>query len=103
MQTSRDMAMKNAYAIETDALTKYYGSFEAVRGLTMRVPTGSITGFLGQNGAGKSTTIKMLLGMMRPTRGTPAFWRAMRAMRRRASRCGSVSVLSRRTNDSTTI
>lgn len=66
---SRDLAMKTAYAIETDGLTKYYGNFEAVRGLTMRVPKGSITGFLGQNGAGKSTTIKMLLGMMRPTRG----------------------------------
>ena len=61
--------MKQAYAIETDALTKYYGDFEAVRGLTMRVPKGSITGFLGQNGAGKSSTIRMLLGMSRPTRG----------------------------------
>ena len=65
----RDLAMKSAYAIETDGLTKYYGRFEAVRSLTMRVPKGSITGFLGQNGAGKSTTIKMLLGMMSPTRG----------------------------------
>ncbi|HJP59306.1 MAG TPA: ABC transporter ATP-binding protein [Gemmatimonadaceae bacterium] len=61
--------MKQAYAIETEALTKYYGNFEAVRGLTMRVPKGSITGFLGQNGAGKSSTIRMLLGMSRPTRG----------------------------------
>lgn len=55
--------------IETQDLTKHYGGFEAVRGLTMRVPRGSITGFLGQNGAGKSSTIRMLLGMMRPTRG----------------------------------
>ncbi|HKR07564.1 MAG TPA: ABC transporter ATP-binding protein [Gemmatimonadaceae bacterium] len=61
--------MKTAYAIETEALTKYYGDFEAVRGLTMRVPKGTITGFLGQNGAGKSSTIRMLLGMSRPTRG----------------------------------
>ncbi|MFL5483189.1 MAG: ABC transporter ATP-binding protein [Gemmatimonadaceae bacterium] len=61
--------MKQSYAMETDALTKYYGDFEAVRGLTMRVPKGSITGFLGQNGAGKSSTIRMLLGMSRPTRG----------------------------------
>jgi ABC-2 type transport system ATP-binding protein len=57
-------------AIETDGLTKFYGEFEAVRGLTMRVPTGTITGFLGQNGAGKSSTIRMLLGMMRATAGT---------------------------------
>ena len=62
-------SVKQAYAIETDGLTKYYGDFEAVRGLTMRVPKGTITGFLGQNGAGKSSTIKMLLGMIRPTRG----------------------------------
>jgi ABC-2 type transport system ATP-binding protein len=62
-------SVKQAYAIQTEALTKYYGNFEAVRGLTLRVPKGTITGFLGQNGAGKSSTIKMLLGMIRPTRG----------------------------------
>ena len=62
-------SVKQAYAIETEGLTKYYGKFEAVRGLTMRVPKGTITGFLGQNGAGKSSTIRMLLGMSRPTRG----------------------------------
>jgi ABC-2 type transport system ATP-binding protein len=64
-----ELNVKQSYAMETDALTKYYGDFEAVRGLTMRVPKGSITGFLGQNGAGKSSTIRMLLGMSRPTRG----------------------------------
>ena len=64
-----EISLKQAYAIETDSLTKYYGDFEAVRGLTMRVPKGTITGFLGQNGAGKSSTIRMLLGMSRPTRG----------------------------------
>ena len=56
--------------IETNDLRKSYGGFEAVRGITMEVPCGSISGFLGQNGAGKSSTIKMLLGMMRPTSGT---------------------------------
>ena len=55
--------------IETHQLTKHYGKFEAVRGLDLNVSAGSITGFLGQNGAGKSTTLKMLLGMMRPTSG----------------------------------
>ena len=64
-----EITVKQAYAIETDGLTKYYGDFEAVRGLTMRVGKGTITGFLGQNGAGKSSTIRMLLGMSRPTRG----------------------------------
>jgi ABC-2 type transport system ATP-binding protein len=56
--------------LETEALTKHYGTFEAVRELSLSVPAGSISGFLGQNGAGKSSTIKMLLGMMRPTSGS---------------------------------
>jgi ABC-2 type transport system ATP-binding protein len=55
--------------IQTEALTKSYGSVEAVRGLDLSVAPGRITGFLGRNGAGKSTTIKMLLGMMRATSG----------------------------------
>jgi ABC-type multidrug transport system ATPase subunit len=62
--------MISSTIMETEALTKHYGKFEAVRELSLSVPTGSISGFLGQNGAGKSSTIKMLLGMMRPTSGT---------------------------------
>jgi ABC-2 type transport system ATP-binding protein len=58
--------------IQTRALTKSYGRTEAVRGLDLVVAPGCITGFLGRNGAGKSTTIKMLLGMMRPTSGDGA-------------------------------
>lgn len=56
--------------METEALTKNYGKFQAVRELSLSVPSGSISGFLGQNGAGKSSTIRMLLGMMRPTSGS---------------------------------
>lgn len=56
--------------VETKALTKHYGKFQAVRELSLSVPAGSISGFLGQNGAGKSSTLKMLLGMMRPTSGS---------------------------------
>ena len=56
--------------IETHELWKRYGSFEAVRSLNLRVIGQRITGFLGRNGAGKSTTIKMLLGMTHPTSGT---------------------------------
>jgi ABC-2 type transport system ATP-binding protein len=55
--------------IQTRELTKSYGNVEAVRRLTLSVAPGCITGFLGRNGAGKSTTIKMLLGMIRPTSG----------------------------------
>jgi ABC-2 type transport system ATP-binding protein len=62
--------MTDPWVIETAALTKRYGDLEAVRQLDLRVASGHITGFLGRNGAGKSTTIKMLLGMSRPTSGS---------------------------------
>jgi ABC-2 type transport system ATP-binding protein len=64
--------MNDQYAIATDGLTKRYGSFEAVHALNLRVGAQQITGFLGRNGAGKSTTIKILLGMMHPTSGKAA-------------------------------
>ena len=59
-----------AEAITTDRLTKYYGTRRVVDSLSLRVPAGSVYGFLGRNGAGKSTTIKMLLGMVRPDYGS---------------------------------
>src|SRR5215467_9182261 len=62
--------MDDAWVIETESLTKRYGALDAVRELDLRVSAGRITGFLGRNGAGKSTTIKMLLGMSHPTSGT---------------------------------
>ncbi|OUN88742.1 ATP-binding cassette domain-containing protein [[Collinsella] massiliensis] len=56
--------------IETYALTKAYGSVRAVDGLDMRVAQGDIYGFVGKNGAGKSTTMKMIAGLDAPTAGT---------------------------------
>lgn len=56
--------------IEIDHLTKYYGKREIVRDLSLLVPGGSIYGFLGRNGMGKTTTIRILLGMEDPTRGS---------------------------------
>jgi ABC-2 type transport system ATP-binding protein len=58
------------YVIETRRLTKYYGPKCVVDSLDLRVPRGCVYGFLGRNGAGKSTVIKMLLDMVRPTRGS---------------------------------
>ena len=62
--------MNPEIVIETRDLTKRYGSVEAVLGVSFQVRGGCITGFLGRNGAGKSSTIKMLLGMISPTVGT---------------------------------
>ena len=61
--------MTDSLAIETVDLVKRYDRVEALRGLNLRVPSGSIFGFLGRNGAGKTTTAKVLLGMARPTSG----------------------------------
>src|SRR5580698_10409213 len=55
--------------IATERLTKYYGTRCVVNGLNLRVQSGGVYGLLGRNGAGKSTTIRMLLGMAHPTYG----------------------------------
>jgi ABC-2 type transport system ATP-binding protein len=57
-------------AISVRGLTKRFGSFTAVDDLSFDVRKGEIFGFLGANGAGKSTTIRMLCGLLRPTSGT---------------------------------
>lgn len=56
--------------IEVNQLTKKFGEFTAVEDLSFTVNKGDVYGFLGQNGAGKSTTIRMLLTLIRPTSGT---------------------------------
>ena len=56
--------------IETRGLTRYFGGRCVVDSLDLSVPRGCIFGFLGRNGAGKSTTIRMLLGLLAPTRGS---------------------------------
>src|SRR3982750_1787190 len=57
-------------AISVSDLTRKFGDFAAVDRLTFDVRAGEIFGFLGSNGAGKSTTIRMLCGLLRPTSGT---------------------------------
>ncbi|MCC6398166.1 MAG: ABC transporter ATP-binding protein, partial [Bacteroidetes bacterium] len=57
-------------AIEVHNLTKRFGSFTAVNQVSFSVQRGEIFGFLGANGAGKSTTIRMLCGLLQPTSGT---------------------------------
>jgi ABC-2 type transport system ATP-binding protein len=53
-----------AYAIETEGMTRYFGSLCAVNQVSLQVPSGSIFGFLGPNGAGKTTTLRLLLGLL---------------------------------------
>jgi ABC-2 type transport system ATP-binding protein len=55
--------------ISTRALSKHFGSLAAVEGLTLEIPQGEFFAFLGPNAAGKTTTIKMLAGLLRPTAG----------------------------------
>jgi ABC-2 type transport system ATP-binding protein len=62
--------MTDKYAIEVHELTKKFGSFTAVDGITFNVEDGEIFGFLGPNGAGKSTTIRILCTLARPTSGS---------------------------------
>jgi ABC-2 type transport system ATP-binding protein len=56
--------------IEALGLSKFYGSFAAIRDVTFAVPRGQVAAFLGPNGAGKSTTMKILTGYLAPTSGT---------------------------------
>jgi len=57
-------------AIQTTALSKNYGDFQAVKEVNLLVEPGTLYGFLGPNGAGKSTTIKMLTGILKPASGS---------------------------------
>ncbi len=61
--------MNNNYVIETEDLTKFYGTARGIEGVNLQVRQGEVFGFLGPNGAGKTTTMRILLDMLRPTRG----------------------------------
>ncbi|EMQ95033.1 putative ABC transporter ATP-binding protein [Xanthomarina gelatinilytica] len=61
--------MKKTNVIQVEDLTKMFGDFKAVNGITFEVKKGEIFGFLGANGAGKTTAMKMLIGISIPTSG----------------------------------
>src|SRR6266853_1822120 len=71
----RDHAMSDHtgdYAIQTQHLTRYFGPKCVVYDLNLAVPRGSIFGFLGRNGSGKTTSLRMILGLLAPTWGNSA-------------------------------
>lgn len=73
-------------------LTKQYGAVTAVDDLSVTLEPGSLTGFLGANGAGKSTTLRMLLGLTRPTSGTATIdGKEYRDLRRPSRRIGAMT------------
>lgn len=76
--------------VATYGLTKRYGSFEAVSQVTLEIRRGEIYGLLGPNGSGKTTTIRILLGMLKQTEGTASLfgldsWSRSREIRERVS------------------
>jgi ABC-2 type transport system ATP-binding protein len=62
--------MSDQPVIKTQGLTRYFGAHAAVYELNLEVPRGSVFAFLGRNGSGKTTTIRMLLELLPPTRGS---------------------------------
>jgi ABC-2 type transport system ATP-binding protein len=72
---------QHEFAVTTRGLVKRYGRQPALNGLDMSVPPGRVYGFLGPNGSGKTTTLRLLVGLMRPDGGTmtvlgePYTWR----------------------------
>lgn len=65
----KEQGNTQAYAVQTDDLTKEYGTLRAVDQLNLLIHQSTIYGFLGPNGAGKTTTIKMLCGLLKPASG----------------------------------
>jgi len=64
--------MSEKPVIHARNLTRYFGRKCAVQALNLEVPRGCVFAFLGRNGSGKTTTIRMLLGLLAPTRGAAA-------------------------------
>ena len=69
MSTGPRQSGEDALAIETRSLTKRYGDVDAVVDLDLAIPAGVVYGFLGPNGSGKTTTMRMLTTLTRPTSG----------------------------------
>src|SRR5207249_4194749 len=69
MQSSRTESVAREIPVHLEGLGKEYGHFTALKSLDLTVPQGTSLGFLGPNGAGNSTTIKIMTNLIRPSRG----------------------------------
>ena len=78
------------FVIQTDGLTKRYGEVVAVDGLSMEVRRGHVYGLLGPNGSGKTTTMGMLLGLVRPTSGSFSLFGGTDRHRQALHRVGAI-------------
>ncbi|HIE57238.1 MAG TPA: ABC transporter ATP-binding protein [Anaerolineales bacterium] len=81
-------AANTKIVVRTESLTKYFGDFCAVDAVTFDLPAGEVMGYLGPNGSGKTTTIRMLMGLLLPSAGRAQVLgfdieRASEAIRRR--------------------
>ena len=56
-------------AVEVNELVKYYGSFQALKGVSFKVEEGEVYGLIGPNGAGKTTTLRIIATLLKPTSG----------------------------------
>ena len=61
--------MRSEYLLSTSGLTKQFGKLKAVNDVNLHVKKGAIYGFIGRNGAGKPTFLKMICGLSKPTYG----------------------------------
>jgi ABC-2 type transport system ATP-binding protein len=71
---SQPASTRSDWAIETNGLTRRFGSFVAVDGITLRIRKGELYGFLGLNGAGKTTTIRLLTTLLPASEGSAKLW-----------------------------
>ena len=81
------------YVLTGKGLTKSYGHFKALDGLTMSVPKGAIYGLVGRNGAGKTTLIRLICGLQEPSSGSFVLYgvnHTERAIHRTRRRMGAV-------------
>src|SRR4051794_31569295 len=86
------MVPETEYVVETNALTKRFGSRTVVKGVDLRVPRGVAFGYLGPNGAGKTTLIRMLLGLTRANGGTMSL-RGLPVPERRAEALSGIGAI----------